>query len=78
MNDLFTREPSAKDRIKQFWLSRGRVFNYEFVEFMKGHKGQLSWSQRVREIAQELRQEGYEVTVNRVREGVYEYGIKRT
>jgi hypothetical protein len=77
MNDLFEKELSSHDRIKKFWLSRCRVFNYEFVEHMKGHPGQLSWSQRVREVAAELRQEGYEVSVTRVRQGVYEYQAKR-
>jgi len=66
---------TSKQRIKSFLFSRGQATNAEIAEYMNGLPGQLSWGQRLREIRQELKEEGGDLVTKEMCRGIYLYTV---
>ena len=67
---------SAKNKILQYLISHNnQATNAELAELLRGQRGQLSWSQRVRDIRKELKAKGKDLTCKELRVGIYLYQI---
>jgi hypothetical protein len=66
---------SSKSRLWQFLSNKGQATNSEIAEFFRGSKGQLSWSQRLREIRKDLIAKGGDLTCKELKQGIYLYKV---
>jgi len=74
---LETPKPlSSKKRIEQVLFAHGHITNAEAAELLKGGKGQLSWGQRLRDIRQDLIEQGKELDCISKGNGVFDYVVR--
>lgn len=66
---------NSKSRLWQFLSDKGEATNAQIAEFFRGTKGQLSWSQRLREIRKDLQRKGGDLVCKEIRTGIYLYKI---
>jgi hypothetical protein len=68
---------SAENRIWEYLITHNRqATNYEIANFMRGSEGQLSTTQRLRDIRKELQAIGKDLSCTIIRTGVYLYKIE--